>query len=100
MVFAALAIGAQCTAIAGQRAAATGMMTYARSPRSWYFSLAGNDAGNGDKQHPFRTLEKLNELTLIPGDTVLLAAGEVFAGSWQPRQAVHGTAGRPVVLGS
>lgn len=63
-------------------------------------SAAGNDANNGTSQStPFKTLNKVNELNLEPGDQVLLKRGSVFED-----QALHfgkedsGTANAPVII--
>lgn len=45
----------------------------------YYVSNAGNDSNNGTSQNtPFKTLAKVNSLTLKPGDKVLLKGGNSF----------------------
>ena len=42
-------------------------------------SLKGNDANSGTEENtPFKSLDKINEITLKPGDRVLLEKGSVF----------------------
>lgn len=61
-------------------------------------AAAGDDAYPGTSElQPFRTLERVQGLTLFPGDTVCLAAGQVFQGTLQLRD-VQGTPGKPVVV--
>ena len=59
---------------------------------------AGDDAYPGTSVlQPFRTLERVHGLTLLPGDTVCLVAGQVFHGTLQLRD-VQGSPGQPVVV--
>ena len=48
--------------------------------KSYYFNgESGNDLNSGlSPESPFRSLEKINELMLQPGDSVLLSAGQTF----------------------
>jgi hypothetical protein len=41
----------------------------------------GSDSNVGSKQYPIKSLKKLNQLQLSPGDTILLAAGQEFHGT-------------------
>lgn len=42
-------------------------------------SLKGNDANSGTEENtPFKSLDKINEISLQPGDQVLLEKGSVF----------------------
>ena len=46
-------------------------------------SLTGNDQNNGlSPDAPFETLDKINKITLSPGDKVLLEKGSVFKGQY------------------
>jgi len=66
--------------------------------RSYYFSAAGRDDGDGTKAHPFKTLQRLNTLPLKAGDTVFLEAGATFKGSLQPKPGTKGSAQHPIVI--
>ena len=68
---------------------------------TYYVDAAtGDDANPGTSvQQPFRTLEKIRELRLLPGDSICLAAGQVFRGSLVLSD-VRGTIGNPVVVTS
>ena len=68
--------------------------------KSYYF-----DASSGDDSHPFnskstpwRTLDRLNEITFGPGDSVLLKSGETWAGQIAVKGS--GSAGHPITLSS
>jgi hypothetical protein len=54
--------------------------TYDAEAKDYYFHpKTGNDQANGTSEmSPFKTLKKLEDLKLEPGDRILLAAGEVF----------------------
>ncbi len=47
---------------------------------AWYFHPGeGNDKNTGtSEKHPFRTLAKINDFTLLPGDTLFLYHGVAF----------------------
>lgn len=73
--------------------------TFPANGASYYFDAAsGNDSNPGTSlRKPFRTLEKVRELQLSPGDTICLAAGQTFMGSLILRD-VQGTEPSPVVI--
>jgi parallel beta-helix repeat protein len=51
------------------------------SAKDYHVSSTGNDGNSGlSSSTPFRTLEKINQLTLLPGDRVLLKRGDTFYG--------------------
>ncbi|CQR47243.1 O-GlcNAcase NagJ precursor [Paraliobacillus sp. PM-2] len=69
--------------------------------RDYYISSV-----NGDNQHDastpetaWETLDKLKEITLQPGDRILLESGSVFNGFIHFKD-VHGTVDNPIVLSS
>jgi hypothetical protein len=49
--------------------------------KSYYVSPNGNDANPGTKEKPFRTLEKINEIVLNPGESIYLEGGKTFTGT-------------------
>ncbi|MDT8432713.1 MAG: right-handed parallel beta-helix repeat-containing protein [Bacteroidales bacterium] len=77
------------------------MLVYPANGTTYYVDAeAGDDAHPGTSViQPFRTLEKIRELQLLPGDSICLAAGQVFRGSLVLRD-VRGTADYPVVVTS
>lgn len=61
-------------------------------------SKCGNDNNSGTKKRtPFRTLDKVNSLDLMPGDEVLLANGCTFQGALELMNQ-SGTAKRPIII--
>lgn len=66
-----------------------------------YFAdaLNGNDLNDGlTPESAFATLERINELELLPGTTVALRCGSVFTGTLKPRNG--GTKDAPVCIRS
>ena len=80
VVLATLAIS-----LPGQPAAAARAAEY-------YLSPDGDDAASGDRDHPWRSLEKANA-AVRPGDTVVFLPGE-YSGTIAPAQS--GTAAAPI----
>lgn len=71
------------------------------SSRIYYVNqMTGSDANDGlSKEHPFASLFRINQLSLQPGDQVLLAGGNSFCGQFlQLRDS--GTKEAPIVIGS
>lgn len=67
---------------------------------NYYFDpVSGNDSTNSGTSvsFPFRSLEKIRNLDLFPGDSILLKSGEVFSGRLYI--SCKGAPGEPVVLG-
>ncbi|MCM3746417.1 carbohydrate binding domain-containing protein [Paenibacillus pasadenensis] len=65
---------------------------------TYYFdSAAGSDSNSGTAiGAPWKSLEKLNAVTLGPGDKVLLKAGSYFTGQLTPKGS--GAEGNPIVI--
>ncbi|MBN9380201.1 MAG: right-handed parallel beta-helix repeat-containing protein [Chitinophagaceae bacterium] len=72
----------------------------ARTPHNWYFDPSGDDAGGGDKTHPFRSIQRLNSLTLGAGDTLFFRSGQVFRGELRLQDGAMGVPGHPIVITS
>ena len=70
----------------------------ASAGRTFYLdAVYGDDSRSGaDPSSAWRTLARLNETTLRPGDRVLLRGGGIFTGPLQPRGS--GAEGAPIVL--
>jgi Right handed beta helix region len=66
---------------------------------NYYFdSVTGKDANKGTCElKPFRSLSRIKELKLNPGDSILLKGGSVFREELQ--LTCHGSGSLPVVLG-
>jgi hypothetical protein len=69
--------------------------------QSTYFldDLAGNDNNRGTSVSlPWKSIEKINNTLLKPGDSVLFRRGGHWTGNFIPRGS--GSAGRRIVIGS
>ena len=65
-----------CSAAAASTAAAAA----AAAPRSFFVATSGDDAAAGrDAAHPWRSLARLANLSLAPGDAIYLRAGDEWA---------------------
>jgi hypothetical protein len=82
MVTAAVLLGSAGTALAG----------------TYYVSPDGSDAGPGSATQPWRSVSRVNEARLQPGDTVLFRGGATFRGALEPSGS--GRAGAPISFGS
>lgn len=71
------------------------------SSRIYYVNqMTGSDANDGlSKEHPFASLFRINQLSLQPGDQVLLAGGSSFCGQFLQLKD-SGTKEAPIVIGS
>lgn len=68
--------------------------------RAYYINAAGNDADDGSKASPWKTLTRLNAISLHAGDTVYLEGGQVFTGTLQLDSGDSGDETNPVVITS
>jgi len=50
-------------------------------PRAYYISHDGNDKLEGTRNAPFQSIERINNLQLMPGDSLLFEAGHQFTGT-------------------
>lgn len=70
-------------------------------PKTYYISAAGNDANSGTQSSaPFKTIEKVNSLHLMPGDQLLFKSGETFEGIIKIDPGVAGSKNRPITIRS
>lgn len=78
---------------------------------NYYLSSDGNDTNEGTSQTtPWKTINKLNETTLLPGDYVYFRAGDVFRGKITLNQGgntssyitltSYGTGEKPIISGA
>lgn len=76
--------------ICGSLVSSSGQTTY-------YVASSGSDNNSGrSADSPFQTLNKVNSLTLQPGDNLLFRRGDTFRGSLVIRQS--GSSGSPIVI--
>ena len=71
-----------------------------RSPRAYYVSADGNDAGEGSLHDPWRSIVKANEAHPQSGDSVLFEGGKVFPGRLLIDSNSLGAAQSPILIGS
>ena len=88
--------------VSGNMSVSANMLLKATVGTTYYVSsVHGNDQNNGMSQDkPFRTLDKINELTLGPGDQVLLERGSVFDSQYLHLENEGGAEGAPVIIGT
>lgn len=68
-----------------------------------FVSALGNDANNGTLAYPYKTINKINSLTLGTGDSVYFRRGDVFYGSLTAKANVYygayGAGAQPKISG-
>lgn len=94
------ALAVLCSTIApgtGAKAAETASET---AGTTYYVStLHGKDSNDGKSEKtPFYSIQKINELTLKPGDKVLLESGSVFTNGYLHLYGQSGSAEAPIVI--
>ena len=75
---------------------AVGVVTQARN---YYIDANGNDAVDGSRAHPWKTVAALGRVRLAAGDSVFFHGGQVFPGTLKI-ETVAGKAMHPVWIGS
>jgi hypothetical protein len=70
------------------------------SPRAYYLSPSGNDKNNGSRNAAFKSIQRLNELQLHPGDSILFEGGNQFKGSLTISFDSLGNQKHPVLISS
>jgi hypothetical protein len=68
------------------------------SSDGYYFSQSGDDNNPGTKSKPFKSLQKLNNIILKPGDKIYMQGNEIFRGTLS--LTINGTPERPVIISS
>jgi Right handed beta helix region len=71
-----------------------------RLPRAYYISPAGNDGNEGTLHAAFKTIQRLNELALHLGDSILFEGGHQYAGSLRIKLYSPGDQLYPVLISS
>ena len=67
---------------------------------AYYISTGGNDNDRGTQAAPFKTVEKVNNLHLKPGDKVYFKAGETFNGTLKIDSGENGNKLQPITISS
>jgi len=68
--------------------------------KGYFLSQAGNDAGKGTASDPWRTIERLNQETLKPGDKIFFKSGETFTGTLKLDSSDRGSNIAPILISS
>ncbi len=66
--------------------------------RRLYLSVRGNDKAAGSRNHPWRSIARLNQEKLKAGDEVLLESGNTFMGPLLLDSLDSGLLGNPVII--
>lgn len=75
------------------------LFNFSYSQTNYHFSSStGNDSNAGTQAAPFKTIARLNNLILGPGDQVLFKRGDTFIGQIIIDQS--GSAGSPIIFNS
>jgi nitrous oxidase accessory protein NosD len=69
------------------------------SYRKYFISPDGSDSYSGTYEKPFKTLSKLNQMKLYPGDHIYLEGGKTHEGSLVLLET-RGTFANPVIITS
>jgi hypothetical protein len=88
--------GAAALSSAGANGA--GAVSAPHGGTTWYVNCQAAAGGDGSRAAPFNTLQAANQLTLGPGDRLLLRRGTVCQGMLEPQG--NGAAGDPIVIGA
>ena len=73
--------------------------TTAASAHRYYVDSAGNDAADGSKSRPWKTVDAVNKAVLGKGDSVFFRGGQVFKGTLRVHD-VTGQTANPIWVGS
>jgi hypothetical protein len=88
------------------------LLSFSLCAQNQYYlsSSTGNDNNNGSQTQPWKTLSKLSNITLGPGDTVYFKKGDTFRGHYVVNGSgteqspitftAYGTGNQPVISGS
>lgn len=68
--------------------------------RAYYVSPAGNDNNEGTRNAAFLSIQRINNLQLNPGDSVLFEGGQQFTGSLKINFDSSGDKFRPILISS
>jgi hypothetical protein len=71
-----------------------------KKARAYYVSPSGRDSNPGTANAPFQSIEKINKLSFIPGDSILFEGGRHFSGNLKPSVTASGNQRQPVLITS
>ena len=76
------------------------LLSFSLCAQNQYYlsSSTGNDNNNGSQTQPWKTLSKISNTTLGPGDTVYFKKGDTFRGHYVVNGS--GTEGNPITFKS
>lgn len=66
----------------------------------YYISLNGDDANQGSKAKPWKSISRVNEEVFNPGDQILFEGGQVFEGTIAMDNEDSSTTQRRIIIGS
>jgi hypothetical protein len=72
---------------------------FANAQQNYYFYSKATTEGNGTKQQPFRSLQKLTQLAFKPGDTIFFYTSDTLDGNIVLNN-INGTKQNPIVFTS
>lgn len=67
---------------------------------TYYINLSGDDNNTGNRESPWKTIQKLNSIQLKRGDSVLFESGQIFVGNIIIDSNESGTKENPIVIAS
>jgi len=71
-----------------------------KAAHTYYVSNDGYDENAGTKAKPFKSIDKVNTLHLLAGDTVYFISGQIFKGTLSLVQGIEGSSKKPVIVAS
>jgi hypothetical protein len=84
-------------------------LNYAFAATYYIDAVSGKDSNSGLNGSPWQTIAKVNKASLVAGDLVLFARGQIFRGNLLPKSGTasanisygaYGTGNKPLFLGS
>lgn len=67
--------------------------------KKYHFSPGGDDSNPGSLEKPWKTMAKLNQVDLLPGDQLLFEGGYTFAGTLELSN-ISGSQTQPILISS
>jgi hypothetical protein len=68
--------------------------------RAYYISVSGRDSNAGTRNAPFQSIEKINSVTLMAGDSILFEGGQQFRGNLKPEMRGSGNQQQTILISS
>ena len=69
-----------------------------KQPRTFYVNASGDNSDGRSKEKAWTSLDKINEMTFIPGDTILFEGGSTFTGSIELQSNDGNDPNKPIVF--